>query len=439
MIKLWLLLTFIVLAFPKPLYAHAFGSLYNLPVPFWMYLYGGAAAIVVSFLIVGYFLSGHQNISYPNFKLFKLPSLAIKLLKIMSVSLFGFTILSGLIGADNSYTNFNMTFFWIIFLLGLTYLTAVIGNIYFFINPWKILVQSVESILHKPLKGFLDHPRYLGYYPALIFYFLFIWIELNAQTSPFTLSIILIQYTFINIFGCAIFGKEYWFKYCEFFSVFFGLISKMAPIELKSNQLYLRLPFVGILKEKAEHFSLLLFILFMLSSTAFDGFSETIPWISFTSDYPQLLASTIGLILSPFLFLVIYWLMVRKYALQFAFTLLPIALVYNVAHYYTLILSEGQRIIGLISDPFSFGWNLFGTANFYPDLTIIDANFTWHFQVFLILLGHIAAVYLSHALALKYFPSEKEAIGSQLPMLLVMVSFTMIGLWILSQPITSGF
>ena len=455
---------FALLSFPPAASAHAFGKLYNLPVPFWIYLYGGAAAVIASFIVIGYFINRtRSNLSFPAKDLSKISMFSffisrkfLNVLKIISAFLFFLTIITGLIGEDNPYSNFNMTFFWIIFVLGLTYLTSIIGNIYSIINPWKVLVEWFESLSGEKIQGFVKYPKKLAYWPSLTFYFLFIWIELLAQTTPSALSFLLIQYTLISIAGIAIIGKNNWFMYGDFFSIFFRLISKISPIERREDKLYLRPPFVGLLKEKAEHFSLLLFILFMLSSTAFDGFRETVPWYrlywqNLSDIVPHQLFQTIGLALSPFVFLVIYLvfialakflakstLSVRELSLRFAYSLVPIAFVYNAAHYYTLLLTQGQEIIRLASDPFGFGWNSFGTSDYTANLSIIDANITWHTQVALILIGHIAGVYLAHIIALNIFPSHKKALTSQLPMLTLMVTYTMIGLWILSQPITSG-
>lgn len=453
------------LLFPQTASAHAFGKLYNLPVPFWMYLYGGAAAIIVSFLIIGYFFNKTQSsIIYPkanvsNIKVISIlqQSWFVTVLKALCLFLFFLTIATGFSGNNYSYAKFNMPFFWIIFALGYSYLTAIIGNTWSILNPWKIQVSWFDSE-----KGILKYPQQIGYFPALIFYFLFIWIELFGNTTPFTLSLILIQYTFLNFFGVFLFGKKIWFTYCEFFSVFFRLLGKMSVFEYNRGKLYLRPPIVGLLKEKADHISLTLFVLFMLSSTAFDGFRATTPFYRLywqnldeavrpiLGDSSYTVYQTIGLLISPFVFLAAYLLFVwlakvvtqsklklSNLALQFTFTLIPIAFVYNVAHYYTLLVTDGTGIINAISDPFGIGWNLFNTANWYTNF-IPDANFVWHSQVALILLGHIAGVYLAHLVAMQVFPIHKKALVSQFPMLALMVIYTMVGLWILSQPITSG-
>lgn len=470
MVKLVTILLSQVLFFiaPSSAQAHTFGQLYNLPVPFWMYLYGGASALVVSFLAVGYFFNKKASYSsYPTINLssgavrFIIGAPFLKILKFLALALFILAVATGIFGVNISTLNFNMTFFWIIFVLGLTYITALVGNIWKVINPFKTIVELLESFLgQESFRGFLNYPQKLAYWPAFILYFIFIWIELLSSTSPFSLSVLLIQYTLLNLIGATIFGKQKWFKYAEFFSVFFRQVAKVAPLESRAGKLYLRPPFLGLINEKCEHFSLLIFILFMLSSTAFDGFRETLVWRRFifgtlpgdflTTQSLFQTTQTFFLFASPFVFLSTYLVLIgfmkfitksalslTSLALAFAFTLIPIALVYNVAHYYTLILTEGTNIIRLISDPFGYGWDLFQTANFYNFFTL-GANITWHSQVGLIVLGHIVSVYLAHLVALQIFPSHKIALKSQIPMLLLMVTYTVIGLWILSQPITSG-
>jgi hypothetical protein len=207
----------------------------------------------------------------------------------------------------------------------------------------------------------------------------------------------------------------------------------------------------------------------MLSSTAFDGAHETLPWsdLFWKHIYPILSAAISRpnaffvqlfyfwqwtmLFLSPLFYLAIYlfllWIAkiftrsaipVHTLALRFAFTLIPIAFVYNVTHYFSEILSQGIQIVRMISDPFNLGWNLLGTAQ-WPLLPIVpDAGSVWHAQVALILVGHIASVYLAHAEALKVFPARRLAVLSQLPMLILMMLLTTIGLWILSLPIGAG-
>lgn len=448
--------------------AHAFGQQYTLPVPFTLYAYGAALAVIASFAILGFFIdqkiTRFPQLNISNWFIIKFfrNELSVKLFKTISLLLFILTIATGFFGTPQPTQNFNMTFFWIIAVLGITYLTFFLGNIYSVLNPWRILVDMLEKVTEKQ-KAILIYPKFLGYYPALLFYFLFIWIELLGRLNPLQLSLILVNYTILNLIGYYLVGKEIWFEKCEFFSVFYSLLSRLSIVRIEQNRTYLQPPLVGLLTINNEPLTIVPFIIFMLSSTAFDGLKETQQWWNIYFSLPQNLLqelgdnaatiiSTVGLILIFLSFLLLFWFLVLLLKLigksklststlmtNFAFSLIPIALVYNAAHYYTLLLIQGQIIIPIASDPFGKGWNLFGTSNFLPNINLIGTNAIWHSQVALILIGHIAAVFVAHLISIKLFNSPKKAFLSQIPMLVLMVFYTVAGLWILSQPLTSGF
>ncbi|MES2491516.1 MAG: hypothetical protein V4607_17155 [Pseudomonadota bacterium] len=477
--KAWLLLGALS---PSAAQAHSFGKLYNLPVPLWMYVYGAAAALLLSFLIVGYFLQAPKHSDAPasggdlTQSKFMRVLRRIKLLsalKLFSVFMLGLCIVTGLLGSQDPYRNINMTFFWVIFMLGFSYITALIGDLYSAINPWRVIAETMGRVFKNYTRGLWAYPASLAYWPAMILYAGFIWIELFMFNRPSSLAKMLMIYSAINLLGVWLVGTQAWFRYCEFLSVFLRLTAKMAPLHYQEGKLRWRLPFAGLVEERAEHWSLLIFILFMLSSTAFDGLHATAawfklfwmdpygllePWVgkvpiaSYAIVRPYYVAyETLWLLLSPFLYLAFYLLFialaklvtrsklsVHELALSFAFSLLPIALVYNMTHYYTLLLTQGVQIISLLSDPFGFGWNLFGTAGLYRAPILPAMGLVWHSQVGLILFGHIVSVYLAHLEALRVFPTRRQAVISQIPMLFLMVVFTAVGLWILAQPITAG-
>src|SRR5690606_574900 len=162
--------------------AHSFGRIYNLPVPFWMYAWGGAAALLLSFLVVGWFATAPAGAREPRsldlthsrfvraLRLARLPQLwrALAL-----ISLFA-CVLSGGFGTRDPYRNFNMTFFWVVFVLGFAYLTAVVGNVYATLNPWRTLAGLVGRIWRGFLQGRVRYPAWLAYWPAVLLYMLFI-------------------------------------------------------------------------------------------------------------------------------------------------------------------------------------------------------------------------------------------------------------------------
>lgn len=469
------------MAMPGLVFAHSFGRLYNLPVPLWMYLYGAVAALVLSFLLSAYFVTAKTVTgsawSYDLRNVAGITALRrlklLPMLKVISVLGLLLSVLTGFFGNTNPYLNFSMTFFWIVFVLGFAYLTAVVGDIYASINPWKVMADTFNGVWKNFSLGRITYPKALGHWPALLLYMAFIYIELFAHTKPFSLAVILLAYTALNLFFVWLIGAAAWFRYCEFFSVFFNLIARMAPLDYAPGRLRLRMPFMGVLESRAESYAVLLFVLFMLSSTAFDGLRETQVWVNiFWTDTFNVLTPMLGkspmyfyvklrpiyalyetawLVLSPFIYLAVYllfiaiakWitsssLTVREIALRFAYTLLPIALVYNITHYYTLIFTQGVKIISLISDPFGMGWNLWGTADWFRGPLLPDMGWVWHTQVGLIVFGHIVSVYLAHVEALRTFETPRKAMLSQLPMLGLMMALTASGLWILAQPITSG-
>tara|TARA_Y100000588_G_scaffold243502_1_gene257730 strand:+ start:28 stop:435 length:408 start_codon:yes stop_codon:yes gene_type:complete len=121
--------------------------------------------------------------------------------------------------------------------------------------------------------------------------------------------------------------------------------------------------------------------------------------------------------------------------MSFVFSLVPIAIAYNLSHYLSFLLITGQEIIPLVSDPYGFGWNLFGTTDFKINIAIIDARFAWIFSVIALVTGHIISVFTAHVIALRKTKTHSVAVRSQYPMLLLMVFYTAVSLWIVAQPI----
>ena len=118
--------------------------------------------------------------------------------------------------------------------------------------------------------------------------------------------------------------------------------------------------------------------------------------------------------------------------------MVPIAFAYHLAHFFSFFLIQGQFIIPLVSDPFGQGWDILGTASYVPDIGIVNARIAWFVGVGAIVVGHIVAVYNAHVVSLRLFTSHRRALLSQLPILVLMVGYTMISLWIIAQPIVEA-
>jgi hypothetical protein len=473
------------LGLPGAAVAHGFGRLYNLPVPFWLYAWGAASALLVSFLVVGVFMAvpdaarpaDARDLGNTGWVRALRRVHAVALLKALALTALLLCIVTGFFGSSDPYRNFSMTAFWVLFVLAFTYLTALSGDLYAAINPWTTLAGLLERAWQGFARGRFRYPEALGDWPALGFYAAFVWLELFGHVRPFSLATVLTVYTVLNIMGVWSVGAAAWFRHCEFFAVFLRHVALLAPLDYRPavsaghGRLRWRGAFAALTTERPERVSTLLFVLFMLSSTAFDGLRVTQWWVSrfwhdptgivttlagapplkvFVALRPWYLAwESLWLLASPFVYLAVYLgfmalarafarseRSVRELALDFAYTLLPIVFVYNLTHYFTLLLSQGPKIVSLLSDPFGWGWNLFGMTYLWRGPLVPELKFVWHAQVLLILLGHIVSVVLAHRVALRVFPTRGRAFLSQVPLLLLMVAFTVAGLWILAQPLT---
>src|SRR5690606_14788705 len=117
-------------------------------------------------------------------------------------------------------------------------------------------------------------------------------------------------------------------------------------------------------------------------------------------------------------------------------SIVPIALAYHITHYLTALLVDGQYGLAALSDPFGLGWNLFGTADMHVSAGIVagaqSAWWLWNCQAGAIIAGHVLAVLVSHSLAWRLYGDTRRAVLSQAPLTLLMVAYTVFGLWLLA-------
>ncbi len=462
-------LALLTLAGASPASAHAFGARYDLPVPLSLYLIGAGATVALSFVVATVFVRGGTgapdrfrfNLLHDRgFRMITAPGVRWAI-KLASAALFIVIIAAGLIGDQDPYQNLAPTMVWIIWWVGMAYVSALFGNLWALINPWNALFEAAER-LYSALRpgarfGFVPtYPAWLGAWPASALFLAFAWAELvwPARAEPSSLAIIILAYSAITWGGMLVFGRAAWLGGGEAFSVTFELISRFAPLEARSaRSLNLRMPAAGLIAGEATQPSRMIFVLLLLSTVTFDGFKETSAWIAIDTALagggkPGIWPETLGLLVFPLIFLFLYLLTCRLMALmggsgqsttatagRFVTSLVPIAIAYHLAHYLSFLLINGQLLIPLASDPFGFGWNLFGMADYKADIAIVGAKFAWYTALAAIVAGHIIAVSLAHAVALKVHGDSWRAMRSQYPMLLLMVGYTIAGLWILSQPL----
>ena len=115
-------------------------------------------------------------------------------------------------------------------------------------------------------------------------------------------------------------------------------------------------------------------------------------------------------------------------------SLVPIALAYVVAHYFSLLVIQGQDTLRLVSDPLGRGWDLLGSAGYQPDRGLLRPHVVWYVQVSALVVGHVLGLVVAHDRALALAGTMRRALRSQYAMLGLMVLYTVGGMWILSRP-----
>jgi len=352
----------------------------------------------------------------------------------------------------------------------MAYVAAFLGNLWDLVNPWRVMFGAATRLLPGLGKPLRDYPSWLGCWPALALFLVFAWLEFISGFSqqPATLAWLVLAYSLVTLTGMRLFGLEVWLQNGETFSVVFGLMARFGLFRGDGRRLQVRVPGAGLASGQPVSFSLMAFTVLMLTTVSFDGFTETSAWSSLDGAIYQALMEqawvaealapavvqqwilSIALVVCYLSFFAVYLgfsaLVCRlsssetdaiRTARAYVLALVPIAIAYHLAHYLSYLLIAGQLIVPVLSDPFGLGWNLFGGAGYRVDIGVIKADDVWYLALCAIVAGHIAAVCIAHAIALRREASARRAALCQLPMLALMIAYTMTSLWILSQPIVA--
>jgi hypothetical protein len=455
-----------------PAGAHGFGQRYELPLPLALYLFGGAAVVALSFVVSQLFV-GRTRAGEPDTATRRRRPLGAAIrpevllpLAWASVGLFVLTLLAGYFGNQNPYRNLAPTLVWIIWWVGFTYISALAGNLWAVISPWQSLFAAAQWLYRRAggcgeMGLNLRYPAALGAWPASALLLAFAWIELVDPNAalPSHIAALASAYSLLTWAGMFAFGRTVWTRHGEAFALFFALFSRLAPVAAKGGRLIIRPPGGGLLDETIST-SQAAFVLLILASVLFDGLIGTPAWARLESALGAAMPRGVeATLLIKSAALVAFWpLFLSAYlavcaamsalaagrpaplalARRFALTLIPIAVGYHVAHYLVYLLIQGQYIIPLLSDPFGYGWNLFGTAGYRVDIGLVGARFAWYMALTAIVAGHVAAVYLAHLKALGAFATPRIARRTQIPLTALMVAYTFIGLSIAAEPIVEG-
>lgn len=388
--------------------------------------------------------------------------------------LFVLTLATGFLGNPDAYANLIVTMVWVLWWVGMAFFCALVGDLWEVVNPLPTLYRAVVRAIGCRESLGCAYPAWLGAWPAVVLFFAFAWAELVWQDKdlPRALATALLAYAALSWVGMLLFGVEAWRGKADAFAMAFRVLGRFAPLELRSStptepaRLRLRPYAAGLLTNEPVSNSMAAFVLLMLATVTFDGFHET-PLMDRIGTAAQTsrpvaealfaLSSATGLDETQWLYTVLLLLFALAFVLIFrgvgawmlrlagssnpgdlnaiVWSLVPIAVAYHLAHYVSMLLTTGQFIIPLASDPFGWGWNLFGTRGRAVDLGIVSPAVYWYGAVVLIVVGHVLAVVVAHVEATRRFASHRAVLLSQLPMLVLMVAYTSLSLWIMAQPI----
>ncbi|MGZ9930075.1 hypothetical protein ACXNSR_09285 [Streptomyces sp. NC-S4] len=421
--------------------AHGIGSQHDLPIsPFYAFA-GAFAALFVSFLALGLlwstsrFRGARSGLALPAALQRAADAPAVRTtLRGLGLAAAAAVLLHLLLGPDDPARNPAPGAVYVLLWVGLVPASLLLGPVWRLLNPLRTLHRLLSRSplrrgpgRHRPL------PDRLGQWPAAAGLFGFTWLELVAPdpASTTTLLIAFTAYATAQLLLAARFGER-WFDGGDAFEAYSALLARLAPLGRRSDgRLVLRNPFHG-LDATPERPGLVATVCVLLGSTAYDGFSDNPSWINVlqTSPLGRIPTATLGLLGSIALVATLYCLCAAATRLvsgphpgpltAFAHSLVPIALGYLIAHYFSLLVVEGPRTVSMA----------LGTDNAPEPVPPLGPGGLAALQVIAVVTGHVLGVVAAHDRSVRLFPPAK-AVAGQLPLLVLMITYTVGGLSLL--------
>ncbi len=445
---------------PGEALAHASERGHVLLLPTGYYSIGGALAVAASFLVLALvpprLLTGIWS---KELVLFPLRAEAKIVTSLLSFLFFAILVAAGFWGSRDPLSNPLPLTIWTLLWVAMALVQGLLGDAWAWLNPWYGPCRLVARFRRNDAP--LALPQRLGMWPAVVLLLAFAWFELvyPAPDDPERLARAAGPYWLATFIAMLVFGHEQWSRRGEFLSVFFRVLSHFALLGRdERGRLTLRWPGARLLETGPLPKSGVAFVLLALSSVSFDGLTHTFFWMGILGvnplDFPGRTAvmapNTIGLLASFAVLGAVFMLAVRlgdalagqtgrdDSAGLLVWSIVPIALAYHLAHYLAAMMVDSQYALVALSDPFALGWNLFGTAHLHVEAAITSgagaAWVLWNIQAGAIVAGHVLAVLVAHALACRLYGDARRATFSQLPLTLLMIGYTVFGLWLLATP-----
>ncbi|SEQ70941.1 hypothetical protein [Microlunatus flavus] len=431
---------------------HGIASRHDLPLPFPFVVVGAGVALVVSFVVLGlawkrprYATVG--GVGLPRLTRFVDGRGTRTVARVVVLALF-LVVAAALFAGRDLLTNpvFGFVFVWM--WVGLVPLSLLLGPFWRVVSPLRTLHRLLCAVARTdPREGLLEIPRGFGQWPGAIHLAAFTWLELvqpDRTTLP-VLRVWALAWLVVVVLGAIVFGER-WFAASDPFEVYSTTVARLSPWHRSGDTLRLVNPLAGLTAWRPGVGTVGV-VSVLLGSTAFDSFTNTSWWLRTvqSSAVPAVLWATAGLLVMIAIVLVTFSLAAawmarygtagpRTYARAMAGSLVPIVVGYAVAHYFTLLVIEGQRVAVNLSDPLGRGWDLLGTGGWRVDSSIADhPTAVALVQLIAIVAGHVLGAVAAHEKAVSLLPPEK-ALRGQWPMLVLMVGYTSAGLVLLFSP-----
>ena len=432
--------------------AHGVGGRTDLPVPFWLALYGAGIAVVLSFAALGALwptprLRDDRGRPLPRPLAAPLDSPLVRgVLRALVLAATLILLAAAFAGGPDEGSNPLPWFLFIVLWVGLVPLSLLLGPVWRVVSPLRTLHAGLSRLLGgDPEEGLREPPPGVGYWPAVVGLAGFVWVELVMPTNadPQLLGMLVLVYGLTHLVGASVYGAG-WFARADAFEVYSTLVGRLAPIgRLPDGRLAWRNPLGGLSGLRAEP-GLVTFVVVLLGSTAFDGVTRSQWWGSLAGDATGWSAAPLGtlaLVLCCAVVAVTYVVATREAGRPagaergplpgaFVHSVVPIAIGYAIAHYFSLLVFEGQQALRLASDPFATGADWFGTAGWNIDFTVISPRTVALVQIGGIVAGHVLGVIAAHDRAISLFKG-RAAVRGQYPLLVVMVAYTLGGVALL--------
>ncbi|WP_246111093.1 hypothetical protein [Terrabacter aerolatus] len=434
--------------------AHGVGSRGDLPLPFTALVIAAVAALVISFVAIGTLwreprLRDTDGVLLPRPVAALLDSRSLRAVaRALAAVLTVWTLVALVLGPDSARNPVpHVVYVWL--WVGLAFSSMLLGPVWRVINPVRALHAGLLR-LARVSPDLAALPYRWGLWPAALGLGTFTWVELVAEnnTSLGFLQLLVGGFFAVSLLGSAVFGRT-WFDHADPFEAWSRLLGLLSPLGRRHDGRWvLRTPLHGVNGLRGQR-GLVPTVAVMLGGTAYDGFSANLSWSTFvqTSPVSSSLLKTATLLTFFGLVAVTIWLAsvvsVRlsgePFARSFTFvsdiapSLIPIAGGYVVAHYWSLWVYQGQYAWRLLTDPLGTGADLLGTAGLVPNDALIQPTLVATIQAVSIVVGHLLGVLAAHERAITVLDRRAAVVG-QVPLMVVMILYTLGGLTILFAP-----